>query len=242
MRSSKLIAFIFLSIFLLALVSAQDVGDDSSVIRFFGSPNDNLTIYEKCSVNGFACDSSYECNLTTIQTNNQEAIVLNQVMTRDQTIYSFLLNSTQNSNLGIYEDTVTCNNGTLAGTSTFYHRITPSGAPTIESGQGFTLVGTLILLILIVITLLIASIFIKNVPVSIFLVCLGILLMTATIGFGFTIMEEIFGLYGDLVFGYGIFYRLLVILITGFSMMLMLYLIVVGLKALQMKRGLRDEM
>lgn len=94
--------------------------------EFIAQPNSIINVFENCKVNGFACDSAFNCNIT-ITNPNQSIIVLNRQMTRDQTIYNYTLNISQTNLVGTYKNTVNCQNLTNAGSRDFDFLLTASG-------------------------------------------------------------------------------------------------------------------
>lgn len=101
----KIILTIMIGIFLLTVVSAID--DD-----YLGKQWENINITETCSVDGFKCDSTYGCNITIVNP-NQNIIILEQVMTRNDSIYNYTLTNTDV--LGLYKVKTYCGNGTFSG-------------------------------------------------------------------------------------------------------------------------------
>jgi hypothetical protein len=231
----KNIAFCLLlifSLFSIGFVSSQEV-------RFTGQQNTQLNIFEECEVNGFPCGATFSCNITS-RDPNQTVLILNKQMTKNDTIYNYTINVNQTKILGKYEDTVFCTNGSVAGTNTFYHEITPSGAEPLGTGQGSTLIGILGVLIFAIIFFLVLGIFTKNIPFKVFFVGFAILLMVGTLGFGVTIMQQLFGTFASLVSSYGMFFRILIILSGAGAIGLILYLLVVAVRTFKIKRGLME--
>ncbi len=232
MGSHKL-GFVLLLIFIISfsgIVSSQE-------IRFTGKQNTVLNIFEECEDRGFPCQSDYSCNLT-VRDPNQTVLVLNQLMQRNDTIYNYSLNINQTKLIGEYENTVCCTNQSNGGCSNFFHEITPSGSKPIGSGEGSSLIGILATLIFSIIFFLVLGIFTKNIPFKIFFVGLSILLMIGTLGFGVTVMQQLFGAFTQIISSYGMFFRLLTILSGGAIVGLILYLVVVAVRTFNIKRGL----
>lgn len=225
--------FLILVISLISFISAQE-------LKFTGQQNTELNIFNECEDNGFPCDSNYKCNITII-TPSQTILVLNDLMTRNQTIYNYTLNTDQTSILGLYEDSMCCTNNSHSGCELFLHEITPSGSTGLNEGQGSSLIGILIILLVTTIFFLILGILTKSVPFKMFFVSLSILLMIGTIGFGVTIMQNFFGTFSSLVSGFGTFYTILIILLSGGAVGLLIYLIMVAFRVYKIKRGILSE-
>jgi len=111
-------------VFLMIFLSFNIVS--SVTIEFNARQGENINIFEKCSVNGFPCDSNYRCNIT-IRNPNEKVIILNKGMTRNDTIYNFTLNTSQIKDIGTFQYISYCTNGELNGTSEKYFKVTPSG-------------------------------------------------------------------------------------------------------------------
>ncbi len=231
MENKKVLTFIFLilTISLINISSAQE-------IRFNGQVNTNITISETCSFGDSPCTSDFSCNIT-IESPSQTITALNEVMTRNQTIYNYKFNTT--SELGVYEvKRIYCTDGTNNGTSNFFFRITTSGSQPLDSAEGSTLLAIFVLLIVATIFFLILGITAKNGSFKLGFIALSIMFMIGTLGFGVTVMQQLFGAFTNIVASYGIFYRLLIILSIAGGLGLIVWLVVVSLKAFNKSRGL----
>ena len=205
-------------------------------IKFTGQQSTELNIFNECEDSGFPCDNNFQCNITIIDP-SQTIIVLNKLMTKNETIYNYTLNVNQTASLGLYEDSMCCTNSSHSGCELFVHEITPSGSTGLAEGQGSTLVGILVILLVATIFFLILGILTKSVAFKMFFVSLSILLMIGTIGFGVTIMQNFFGTFSSLVSGFGTFYTILIILLSGGAIGLLIYLIMVAFRVYNIKRG-----
>lgn len=220
--------FLIIGLFLISFVSSQEV-------RFFAEKDSILDITDSCQFLGLPCPSSFNCNITIIDP-SQQVVILNQQMTRNDTIYNYTLNSNLTNLLGFYEDTVCCSNSTLGGCDTFFHQITPNGSKPIDSGEGTALLGIMIILIVAIAFFLIFGIYAKNVPFKVFFISLSVILLVGTLGFGVTIMQQLLGTFTNLVSGYGTFYKLLIILLGGGGIGILIYLVVTAFKSLESYR------
>lgn len=100
----KILIFLLMGIFLLTVVAAEP--------KYVGKQYNDINLVETCVVGGFPCDASYLCNIT-ISDPNLNVIVLNSPMTRNDTMYSYVFESTDL--LGDYEYNTYCVNGTFSG-------------------------------------------------------------------------------------------------------------------------------
>lgn len=128
------------------LVSATD--DD-----YMGQQYMDIDLIETCSDDGFACDDTYSCNIT-ITNPNQDVIVLNLPMTRNDTIYNYTLTNTDV--LGIYKIKTFCGNGTFSGESI------DGRLEVTTTGNTFDTLKLIIFLIVGAIILLLIGIYLRN--------------------------------------------------------------------------------
>ncbi len=134
-----------LGIFLLSSISALDAD-------YIGKQYETLNLFETCEVNGFACDSSFVCEITVIDSDHN-VLVLNESMTRNETIYNYTLTNT--SLLGEYLAPVYCNNITLSGKN-------PDGKITITTTGRAPHIKLMIFLLISAFILFVLSIYIQN--------------------------------------------------------------------------------
>ena len=102
---NKLIICLMMGIVLLTFVNAGDSD-------YIGKQWEHISIIETCSDDGFQCDATYTCNITVVDPDH-DVIVLNQAMTRNDTIYNYTLTDTEE--LGIYKIKTYCGNVTFSG-------------------------------------------------------------------------------------------------------------------------------
>lgn len=101
---------LFGMVFLMVILSLSSV---SSLDKdYIGKQYTSVNLIETCSANGFPCDSTYSCRIT-IADPDHRVLVMNQSMTRNQTIYNYSFTDT--SVLGTYITEVFCGNGTFSG-------------------------------------------------------------------------------------------------------------------------------
>jgi len=141
----RLMGVFFLLVFLLTCVSALDN-------VYVGKQYEGVNITETCSDEGFQCDNTYTCNITIVNP-DQEIIVLNQQMTRNDTIYNYTLMNT--NVLGFYKVKTYCGNGTFSGENL-------DGTLEVTTTGKTTELKTTIYLLLIAIGLFMIALVIKN--------------------------------------------------------------------------------
>ena len=139
---------------------------------------------------------------------------------------------------GDYSFLVVCNStsGDVGGFLSKGIKVTQNGQG-IDEGKGIILFGIILILITITIFFLIATIYIQNLPFKVFLGSLSVLMLVSTMGFGVTIMQQIFGEFTNLISAYGLFFNLFLILLGGAGIGLILFLVVFGLRMFNKSRG-----
>ena len=114
----KLMAFLFIGIFFVSLVGAEQ----EQTFQF----NKEFDLKRGCSNAGFFCDSSFVCNITLIYPDG--SLLKNNVIMGDFTSYrNVTINQTENNQLGFIKAIEVCNNGTWAGDETFNIVVTADG-------------------------------------------------------------------------------------------------------------------
>ncbi len=221
----KILLTLILGMFLVSFASAEiqtlgtfKLGDDINLIQTCAN----------CTFN----------NITSVLSPNSTEIIGNFQMTRIDSVYNFTLASENITQLGEY---IVNGIGDLDGVNTIWNYnlfVTPSGAKRINQGEGNTLFGIIFILIIVTIFFMIATMYIKNQAFKIFLGSLSVLMLISTIGFGVTIMQQIFGTFTNLVSGYSLFFRLFMILLGAAGIGLVLFLVVFALKTFNKSRGL----
>lgn len=110
---------------LTSLVSAV-TSDAIQDPKFIGKTLEGITIYDTCTFDGFACDSSYSCTFTIIAP-DKTILISKNLTTHSGDVYSYTLNSTQTSQNGLHEVISYCTNVTYSGKESFYYEINPAG-------------------------------------------------------------------------------------------------------------------
>ena len=132
-----------MSIFLISLTSATN---------YLGKQYEDVNLVEICTYDGFPCSDTFGCNITIINPDN-ELIILNEVMTQNETIYNYTFVSTDY--LGNYAIKFYCSNVTFSGSNTESTLvITTTGR---EVNQTFVIIILIIALVLFLLALLIKN-------------------------------------------------------------------------------------
>lgn len=230
---------LYITLSLLLIFSFVTVSAQQEDIRFYHEKETNLTIYEKCRVDGMICDSGYICSLTILSP-SQVLILDNETMLGDGTYRNFSLNTSQTDTNGIYESTTDCTNGTSAGSDTFFYQITPDGSAPIDEGQGLILIGSIILLM--VISSFFGFLGFKSNSTTIMLsfMSFSVLLMIFTLGLIVNVVQLSFGTFGEIIGNYSAIYILFTVLLSVGALGLILYIVVVALNYYWILRGMKD--
>lgn len=139
----KILLIIMMSIFLISLTSATN---------YLGKQYEDVNLVEICTYDGFPCSDTFGCNITIINPDN-ELIILNEVMTQNETIYNYTFVSTDY--LGNYAIKFYCSNVTFSGSNTESTLvITTTGR---EVNQTFVIIILIIALVLFLLALLIKN-------------------------------------------------------------------------------------
>ncbi len=228
---------LFLS--LIIMISLSFVSAQQEDIRFYTEQSTNLTIYEKCRIDGSVCDSSYSCNLTILSPS--QVLILDGVgMNGDGVYRNFSLFEDNQSTNGIYEATIDCSNSTLSGSNTFFYEVTPNGSKPIDEGQGLILLGSIFFLIIISCSIGFMGIKSTNTTISISFLAFSTLIMVFTLGLILNVIELSFGTFSEIIGNYSTIYILFITLITVGVVGLLVYMIYVALNFYWRMRGLKD--
>ncbi len=227
--NKKILLAMVASVFLITIITALTL-----------QQNQEADIKIVC-INAGYCSSTTVCNIS-IFAPDQTLLVssLRGTQAADLGSFNFTINSTLTSQIGEYIVGGFCVDGSVTNVIDFTFDVTPSGAEKISDGEGSSLFAIVIILIILTIFFIIGTIFIQNIPFKVFLGSMSALMLVATIGFGVTIMQQLFGANTFLVDSYTLFFRVLVIMLGGAGAGLILYLVVVSLTAFNKNRGLKE--
>lgn len=107
LKTNKLLITLIIGMFLISMASAL-VTDPDYRAQYYTDVN----IIETCTVDGFPCGATYDCNIT-VTNPNEEVVIRNQEMTRNFPTYNYTFHNT--SLLGDYKVNVYCTNTTFGG-------------------------------------------------------------------------------------------------------------------------------
>lgn len=228
----KDIILLFLILFLAPLISAGDnvgtQGEDVNIIVF---PSVNASI------------ASVTTNITVDDPDGINLIAF-QVMTKDLTTqrFNYTLVGANTTKQGIYDCTAFAFSDSATDQSfSCSFEVNPSGKSYIPQIAGPLIFGAILLLMFISLLLFIFAARVDIFPAKVFLVVMAGVIAVLNIGFVTASFQEFFSINSGLSGSLGVLYITFIILITGFSIFLLIYLIVVGLRLYNVKRGLFVE-
>lgn len=151
-RLFKSLPVIFLFSFFLIIFCSTASAEITS--KFILKQNANAFISETCSIDGYPCSSTYWCNITIINP-QQNVLVSNAPMTNRGVYYNYTLQGAGNTSiLGIYEYNVFCSNNINNGTAQDFFKVTPNGEENTTSQSLIYIAVIFVSLILFIICLL----------------------------------------------------------------------------------------
>lgn len=233
--------YLFCSVFILILFSLTFSIAQIEEPRFYHEKSTNLTIYEKCRVEGAICNSSYDCSLSIISP-SQSLIIDDVLMSGSGVFRSLLLLEDNQSINGLYEATVDCTDGTLSGSNTFYYIINPNGSQPIDFGQGLILFSAILLLIFFSTFIGYLGFRSTNTTIMLSFLSFAVILMVFTLGFILNIIELSFGTFSNIIDNYSVIYILFIVLIGVGAVCLIIYIIFVALNYYWQLRGMQDTL
>lgn len=130
-----------------------------------------------------------------------------------------------------------CNSTDFGGFISVGFDVTTTGE-TLDEAEGIILFAIILILILVTIFFVVSTIVIKNEAFKIFLGSMSVLMLISTLGFGVTIMQQLFIALPNIVSGFSLFFRLFMILLGAAGIGLVIFLVVFALKMFNKSRGL----
>ncbi len=226
--------------FIFVLLSINIVSAQQEDVRFYHQIDTNLTIFEKCRVEGAVCDSNFACAVTILSPSEQ-LIIDNQSMIRGNVYYNFSLNETNSDSNGVYETTVDCTNTTSSGSNTFFYQVTPNGSAPMETSQGIILFISVLMITLIAGLCVSLSFKLNNGWVSLAFLSFAVILMVFAFGMVLNVLELSFGTFSTIINNYSTLYVTFIALVSVGAIGLIVYLIKFALELYWKDRGLIDD-
>lgn len=199
--------------------------------------NEDVFISKSARLNG-AITSSVGCNITLRDPDDQAIINLTGMTFNSNTgQVEFFIASGNHSKLGVYTYPVSCTDGNLNKTKIYQYEINPSGKAYIPQITGPLIFGAILTLMFISFVLLVFSSKIELFPMKVFLMILSGMIAIINIGFVAGSFQEFFSTGSTLSGAFGTLYIMFIILLTGASIFLMIWVILTGFKLYRIKRG-----
>lgn len=237
MKNNTLV-FIMAGLFFLVTISALPMVSGVYDAGTFKRGN-TINLRLPCEYNGTFCSSSAVCNITlpypdtSLMINNELMTVLGKGMPN----YTL----PDSSILGIYIGEYTCKEAGEKDTSTFKLEITTTGKEKINTGEGISLLISLVVMITVGIFLfLIAGKFEKNVGKVIFIIGSG-LVFFITILYSLVILNQNFGGFSAFTEGFANFFFVIEIMGSVCLTFVILYLLLLAIKSWKIHRGFVDR-
>ena len=254
-KHKRFFIFLFLSIFLVSFVYAQqppsvqtniniNTGLEIEVTQLgiLGNGKNHLfnTHVFNISTQLLVDDTTTQCDFHLFDDEGIH-IINREPMTYDSSSLSFEFNVTSDNFIrnGAYSYLIICNATAIGGFVSVGIEVTETGS-ILKEGEGIVLFGIILILILVTIFFLVATIFIENPPFKVFLGSLAVLILIGTLGFGVTIMQQLFGTFTNIVSSYTLFFRLFMVLLGGAGISLVFFLVVFAMRLFNESKGRID--
>lgn len=185
--------------------------------------------------------ASCSCDITIDYPNGSNIIrSASTIINGHYALYNLNKSSGTTSLIGNYKVDIHCNNGADNGASTFEYQITPTGQERINAGEGLSLIGSLVVIILVTVFLFAISFKFENWALKI--VFLGSSAVMVFIGVlqSMVIMDNNLGGFTGLVEAYSGFFIIIRVMVVIAVLVLTLGGLYVAMKWWQWKRGFLD--
>lgn len=222
-----IIPALFIILFLSSFIVAET---DGSVLT--GKQSECVQLPQECA------DCTY-VKLTTVTLPDLSQISIQTDMTQNGTSFNYTFCSTESTGSYSY-----CTKGDVGGTDTIAckdFRITPSGSYDINSGQGFSLISSLIIMIVIAGMFLFIGFSSKNIATKVSFISFSCIILIMAILF--TVISAQQNLYGftGIVSATETFFTVIKYLVGVGILSLFIIIILIIKKAWKIKRGYIDK-
>jgi len=193
----------------------------------------NIPCYDS---NGILCTNAVTCTISVDNPNGN--IVSGASMTYNTDYFNYTLSDT--SVLGSYVATMSCTDGSIGGFSTFDFMVTPSGS-LLGDGQGTTLIGSLLVMIIISGIFLFIAIKSENKTAKITFFAITTIGFVMTILYSVIIVQQTLFGFESIQSGMETFWFVAKMGLTIGSVAFGIIIFLVMLRYWKIKRGLIDE-
>jgi hypothetical protein len=136
-----------------------------------------------CSNDGFACNSSVNCNIS-VSFPNGDTLIDNKAMTYNSNYFNYTLN--ESDVLGEYKTIIFCSSGTVGGYNAFTFRVNASG----ENNENIMALMVFLIISIIICLVLTVVFYIKESMMMYMFLILTMGFATATAYFGLVIAKD----------------------------------------------------
>lgn len=226
MKKLCILVMIFLMV---SVVSAETYGQDETVnfihvIRTGGSPDDTIL-----------------ANFSLIDPDDILIIGFNQMTYNSiNKTFNYTVDGSNHNKLGIYERCISATNGELNSTQCYEYSITPSGADRINSGEGISLLGGSLVMLLIAVLLFALSMKAENIVVKISSGSGAGIVLFIVLLFNTVAIQQNLGGFSNILSGYETFVFVAKIAISLGALILIIMTFLIMAKAWKVKRGYYD--
>ncbi|MHA2019059.1 MAG: hypothetical protein ACTSXY_12395 [Promethearchaeota archaeon] len=189
-------------------------------------------------VNGSVPSASAVCNLSLEYPNGtylKRNVSMENLLNGD---FNYTLLSTELKDIGFYNWRAFCCDGTKCAAGYGSFEITPSGSDAINSGEGMTLVLSIVSILVIASLFFIFSFKVNAFPIKVILMGLSLVLFIIVISFTMVTFGQILGGYSALIEGYTAFFWVAGFMLLLVFIFLMLVLFKNAIELFKIKRGL----
>ncbi len=199
--------------------------------------NENVFISRTATSNG-AITSSVSCNITVRDPDDITIITLRPMtFNASSGQQEFFIDGGNHTKFGIYTYPTSCTNGELNKTRIATYEVNPSGKAYIPEITGSLIFASILTLMFLSFFLFILGLKIELFPMKIFFLILAGVVAIMNIGFVAGSFQEFFSTGSALSGYFGALYIVFITLLTGASVFLLIWIIIVGLKVYRIKRG-----
>ena len=178
MLSFLIIFFLFVFMFLISFVSAENVFKEDTIV--------DLKVH--CINNNTYCSRIGICNLTILD--SESNFILNNVVMQNQSAYhNYTLNLTHTSESGEFTRNVVCFDNGLRGYSSDTFKITPTGNA-LDQPSALSMIIILLIMFGVTIFFLIFSKQTTNPPIQLFFNLISYITMALTVGAGWILLQS----------------------------------------------------
>lgn len=198
----------------------------------------DLELIQICSNSTSLCDY---CNITSVTfISNATTIISNKAMTKRQSDFNYTLSGTNISAIGSYLVNGYCGAGSEVEVWSYTFTVTQSGQEKPNTGEGLSLIGLFVVIIIVSGFFLIMAWMSNNQIVKSMFIGLSAFIMAVVVFFGMTTITQILGGYSNLVKGYNTFFFFILLCIVIAVFATLVIVLIKSMYAMKIKSGALD--